>query len=105
MSRQMAYKRRKADPDFAAAWDEAIEGAVDDLVADVWKRATGPEASDRLAVFLLQAHRPGVYGKRVDKNLSGEMVIEVRYVDRPEPECQAAAVGFGVTALGGPSGG
>lgn len=54
-----AYTRRKADPKFAAAWDEVIETAMQELERAVYKRAT--EGSDLLAMFLLKAHRPDKY--------------------------------------------
>lgn len=93
VQRQAVYALRNTDPEFAAAWDEAIESAVDDLVADVWKRAKGENASDKLAMFLLQAHRRRVYGQKVEQEHSGQIkVVEVRYVDGVPPDPTAPPV-------------
>ncbi len=65
ISRTHAYRCRDTDPVFASAWDDALEQATDALVADVWGRAKGADASDTLAIFLLKAHRPAVYRETV----------------------------------------
>lgn len=76
VSKQAAYARRESHPDFAAAWDDAIEGSVDDLAAATWERARygwKPDAaddrdrpSDDMAKFLLRAHRREQYGLNVE---------------------------------------
>jgi hypothetical protein len=87
VTRKAAYDRRKADPDFAAAWDEAIDAAVDDLVGEAWRRASfgterpvfymGEECgvvqeySDGLLMFLLKAHRRQVYGDKAQVEVGG----------------------------------
>jgi hypothetical protein len=60
--RATAYARRKVDRAFALAWDDVIEGSLDDLEGECFRRAL--EGSDRLAIFLLRARRPEVYGNR-----------------------------------------
>ena len=66
VSRQYAYEARKKDEVFAEAWEEAHEQAVDSLVKAAFIRARRSYRSDRLTMFLLQAHRPEVYRERVE---------------------------------------
>src|SRR3954469_16190103 len=58
VGRSTAYRHRAADPAFRAAWSDAMEDAVDDLVGGARGRAKA--GSDTLAIFLLKAHRPAV---------------------------------------------
>lgn len=62
--RNAAYEWRKDDEEFAAAWDEALDEAIDNLEATAYERAS--TTSDRLAEVLLKAHRPDKY---VEKRL------------------------------------
>lgn len=73
-----AYRLRESDPEFAKAWDEALNIALDDLEQVLVQRAkngvTQPHVvrgkevgmtttySDALAMFILRAKRPEVYG-------------------------------------------
>ncbi len=75
--RASLYRRRARDPDFAAAWNEALQLAVDRLQDETMMRAIeGVEqpvfyrgeqvasvrrVSDRLLMFLLRAHRRELY--------------------------------------------
>ena len=77
-SRSSAYQLRQQDEAFRAAWDEALEEALDMLEAELWRRALkgvprpvyyGGKCcgvirsySDQLGMFLLKAHRPERYG-------------------------------------------
>lgn len=88
ISRQAAYERRKSDPEFARAWQDALDEGTDELVAEMYRRAVhGVERrvlhrgepvtdeqgrpvvevhySDALAIFLAKTHRPEVYGDRL----------------------------------------
>jgi hypothetical protein len=74
-----AYGHRKKDEDFRAAWDAALEGALDDLEGalrrravdgvekDVYyggKRCGGSVAySDSLGMFLLRGRRKEIFGE------------------------------------------
>jgi hypothetical protein len=85
VSRESAYKHRKADPDFALAWDDALAESTDELVGECYRRAregveepvfhNGEECgsklrfSDTLAIFLLKAHRPDVYVDRIKQDV------------------------------------
>lgn len=59
ITRKTAYQHRNQAPEFAAAWDEALEDAIDALEAVAINRAR--TSSDTLLIFLLKAHRPGLY--------------------------------------------
>jgi hypothetical protein len=102
VSRIHAYTTRRDDPDFAAAWEDALEQSVENLEGEVYRRAAHGtlepvfyqgvkvgnvrKYSDTLAMFLLRAHKPAFYGDRskvemehkgsitgnVDHSISGE---------------------------------
>jgi len=55
--RKTAYKWKDEDPNFAAAWKEAMEDATDLLEWAGRRRALS--TSDKMLIFLLQAHRYG----------------------------------------------
>jgi len=77
MPRASLYRRRADDPEFAKAWDQALEMAYDLLHDEAMRRAIeGVEKpvfyrgeqvavvrrkSDRLLMFLMRAHRPARY--------------------------------------------
>lgn len=83
IGRSSAYEWREADPEFAAAWEEAEQEAADKLEREAWRRAvegtdkpviyqgeitdTFKEYSDRMLEVLLKAHKP----KYRDKQLLG----------------------------------
>lgn len=83
MSRATVYRWRNKWATFSAEWDEAKNDAVDWLDLEAWKRATAGQ-SDRLLMFLLQAHRPEVY-KPITRlshegtGKDGELIIRVVY--------------------------
>jgi len=74
VGRATAYRHRAADPEFRAAWDEALEVAADALEAEVRRRAVDGwdepvyhageicgyirKYDDRLLMFLMRALRP-----------------------------------------------
>lgn len=78
ISRSSAYMLRANDSEFRQAWDDAVAGALDDLEAELHRRAKegtekpvfyGGKAvgsvtnySDNLAMFILRARRPHIYG-------------------------------------------
>jgi len=98
--RKLAYRHKQSDPEFAAAWADAKEQAIDSLEGVAYRRAatgdprlqfirSGPMAgspiidpatgdpyverdySDALMIKLLAAHRPEVYAERARVELSG----------------------------------
>ncbi|MEO0412944.1 MAG: hypothetical protein AAF221_14015 [Pseudomonadota bacterium] len=78
VSRTAVYAAKHNDPDFAAAWADAMHMALDALEAELIRRAiegtentqfyqgkpigTVKSYSDSLAMFLLKSNRPHVYG-------------------------------------------
>ena len=88
INRTTAYNWRDADPAFAAAWDGAIEDAVDTLEQEAWRRAHDgvekpiyqqkelvghvQEYSDALMMFLLKAHRPVKFRETIRAEHTGE---------------------------------
>lgn len=95
IARSAAYELRAADPEFASAWQDAIDQSTDLLVGEMYRRAVhgtekpvfylGAECgrvreySDTLAMFLAKSHRPEVYRETVKQEHSGD--INVRYVN------------------------
>jgi len=73
INRTTAYRWRYKYKDFAKRWAVALEDACDILVAKAWSRATKDD-SDRVLMFLLKAHRKGVYGEKVDVTSGGEVL-------------------------------
>lgn len=63
VTRQAAYAARTNSAEFAAAWDEALEDAIDGLEAVATDRAR--KSSDTLLIFLLKAHRPEKYRETI----------------------------------------
>lgn len=70
IGRRTAYTWREADPEFAAAWDEAEQEAVDKLEKVAWERAS-KGVSDRMLEILLKAHRGEKYVERQRTELTG----------------------------------
>lgn len=86
IDRSTAYRARERSAEFAAAWDEALEEAIDTLEAAAWQRARDGvvrrepimyqgrkvgekvivEYSDTVLIQLLKAHRPEKYRERFD---------------------------------------
>ena len=79
VTRQAAYDMRAKDPAFAAAWDDAIEQALDDVEEAVHRRAKSK--SDGLAMFLLRSRRPEVYGDKSKLEHIGDITVRVVYED------------------------
>jgi len=74
ISRSEAYKVRSSDPEFALAWQQALQDGVDMIEATLHARA---RKSDTVAaIFLLKNLRPEVYGENVNVNVSGSLSIE-----------------------------
>lgn len=63
IDRHTAYNRRDRSKEFAAAWQTALDEAVDSLEAEARRRAL--ETSDTLLIFLMKSHRPDVYSDRI----------------------------------------
>lgn len=84
VSRSRAYDTRKVDPQFAAAWEDAIAGSIDNLEETAFKLAV--EGDSSLISFLLRCHRPEIYRD------TQRMEIDARHVGvifLPEKESKA----------------
>lgn len=87
IGRTAFYARKKEDREFAAAYADAMEGAMDKLEKAAWSRAvdgveeryttkdgttvTNTKYSDGLLQFLLKAHRPGKFKDKTTHELTG----------------------------------
>ena len=69
VTRPTVYNHKRRSKEFAAAWDDAIQDAVDTLEAIAIDRAR--KGSDTLLIFLLKAHRPEKYRETVRTQHSG----------------------------------
>ena len=89
LPRARAYEWREADPDFAKAWDDAVERGTDALEDEAVRRAMQGvlkpvyqggkkvgairEYSDTLLIFLLKARRPEKFKERIEHGISAEL--------------------------------
>jgi len=75
LDRSLVYRRRNMQPEFREKWQNAMDQALDYLEAYLWDKAMGKEKSDiltdaasggmvdeKIAIFLLKAHRPEIFG-------------------------------------------
>ena len=92
ISRPQVYHVRSREPKFAAAWDDAIEIAVDALEQEMRRRAMVGvkepiyfkdqlidhvyKPSDTLAIFLAKAHRPEKFRERHHVELDAKVEID-----------------------------
>jgi hypothetical protein len=70
IGRTLAYAWRDDDAEFAAAWEQAEQEAVDSLEKVAWDRAM--DNSDRMLEILLKAHRPEKYREKQAVELTGK---------------------------------
>ena len=113
ITRKGAYLARDADPEFKAAWQEALDESTDELVGEMYRRAVQgtqkpvyqggelvgyvQEYSDYLAKFLAMSHRRDVYGDQVktDVTSGGDKIQTVFYIPEngrdPDPGDQTPA--------------
>jgi hypothetical protein len=76
VDRSTVYLWRKSDPEFAKAWDLALEQAADMLEDVAVQRATrSANPSDSLLTLLLKAHKPEKYRERTDVQLTADLHI------------------------------
>lgn len=96
----MAYEDRKNDELFAAAWEEALEIAIENLELEARRRAeTGVieyqillgkkvavnrKYSDTLLIFLLKAHRPQKYRDNSHVEHSGSLGLQIKVIEGPK---------------------
>ncbi len=91
------YALRRRDAEFARAWDDALSGAMDELVALAFDRVrngvqrtvvrgsgtpvTIREYSDRLLMFMLSRRRPDAYAAIMAEETEDEELALFREVD------------------------
>lgn len=63
MDRSTVYLWRDKDPEFARAWDDALENVVDLLEASMFERAIAGDTT--AAIFMLKSWRPEKYRESV----------------------------------------
>jgi hypothetical protein len=75
LTRTFAYRKRNSNRRFRQLWQEAMDEALDKLEARLWDRALGAGTGtgktigpdERLAIFLLKAHRPEIFSDNAQK--------------------------------------
>ncbi len=108
LPRISAYQWRRSYPDFAAAWeaaldlgnetleDEAVRRAVEGTEKPVYQqgRLVGlvQEYSDTLLIFLLKGRRPEKYGEKLRQEISGPGGDAVQIDDRGASAARIAAI-------------
>jgi Bacteriophage Sf6, terminase small subunit-like len=96
--RQHLYEWREADPELAAAWDNALEAGTDLLEDEALRRAKDGvdeprfyegevcghvrKYSDTLLIFLLKARRPWKYADKAQAEHSG--ILEISWMEPGE---------------------
>lgn len=74
IGRKTAYRWRDNDPEFAAAWDEAKDAALDDLEEIVYQQGHSTPVA---AFAYLKAHRDNWRDRQqVDLNAAGEITVK-----------------------------
>lgn len=92
LARSTVYAWRDTEPEFAAAWEAALESGTDLLEDEARRRAYAGtdrpvfyegqqcgairEYSDTLMALLLKARRPLVYRERIDHQHGGHVTLE-----------------------------
>ncbi len=92
ISRDTVYRWRRRSTRFAAAWDEALERALDRLETVAYRRAF--EASDRLLMWILANRRPERWNVRQRVEHSGPdggPIVVVTGVERDDGAERGAA--------------
>lgn len=91
VGRSLAYLHRQDDPEFAEAWDDAVQSGLDHLEEEAARRAvkgverpvfhkgqpvgTVKEYSDTLLIFLLKGGRPEKYRDNHKVELGGSVQV------------------------------
>lgn len=85
VGRTTVYEWRDEDPAFAAAWEEALEDAMDALEASVYERAM--EGDTTLSIFVLKGGKPDRYKERTSTELTGAggKDLRVEFVSPEKP--------------------
>ena len=92
IGRRTAYDRRKRDEEFARAWDDTLESAIEELEQEAVRRAK--DGSDQLLMFLLRARRPEVYSERYRITHAHRIEERPEIIDIGDPEVRKASREF-----------
>jgi len=106
VSQTTLYRHRKADADFEAAWDIAVEEAVDEMELEARRRAVtgitrdiyykgdvvGEEQvySDSLLMFMLKGRRRAIYGDK--QEITGKDGGALAFTDETKKASRIAAL-------------
>lgn len=82
LARTAVYAWRDADPDFAAAWDDAMSLGVEALEDEARRRAFG--GSDLLMMFMLKSAKPDRYRDRSTVDVNQTITHDLRRVPMDE---------------------
>lgn len=81
LDRSLVYRRRNLRPAFREKWQNAMDQALDYLEAYLWDKAMGKNANntadgqivdEKIAIFLLKAHRPEIFGDGKKRRDTGD---------------------------------
>ncbi len=84
LDRSLVYRQRNLRPDFREKWQNAMDQALDYLEAYLWDKAMGKDVNEvydteegrlvdeKIAIFLLKAHRPEIFGDGKKRGASVE---------------------------------
>src|SRR5262249_55755325 len=82
ISRDCAYVNRRKDPEFAAAWQAALDSSIDEVEAKAIRFVLeGPadnssaSAWANLVMFFLKSHKRSVYGDKIEAAFAGGIVL------------------------------
>lgn len=78
ISRRAALAARHRDPEFAAAWADALEAKVDDVQQVMLERAMNPSTAATVAgIFVLKHLRPEVFSEQREHEAQRPQVVVV----------------------------
>lgn len=74
IGRTTAYEARGTDPEFAAAWDDALQDGIDRIEQVAMQACMDNDYHrDTMRIFMLKSHRREVYGDSSNINLAGQL--------------------------------
>ncbi len=72
LPRHQYYHWREDHPEFAVAANDAIEQGIDRLEDEAMARASTPDGSDTMLIFMLKTRRREVYGDKWSGEVTGK---------------------------------
>ena len=80
VDRTTIYRERQRNSNFAAAYEDARQEAIERLEAEAYKRAQN--VSDTLLIFLLKSHKPDIYREQYEAKHAGSVEVIIKREDR-----------------------